>query len=122
MKNVLLVGQCNYDGPRIKEILESNFNVSVDDIKTISEAKKMLVDSSYKLVLVNRIIDLNHEEGIQLVDHVVKEHKSIPIILLSNHDDALATAVEHGAKEGFGKKELYSHDLSRIKKILSKYI
>ena len=90
MKKVLLVGNCNYDGPKISSILKDMYsNVDVDDIKTIKEAKEYLERGKYDLVLVNRLIDIDKEDGLHLVDHVVKYHKDTPIIMISNLPDAL---------------------------------
>ena len=101
---VLSVGQCGLDGPRIKNHLTSSFGASVDAAGSVEEAEEMIAGGSYRLVLVNRILDATHEEGLAVVK-AAAEHGT-PVMLVSNYDDAQEAAVAAGAKKGFGKAKL----------------
>ena len=73
MKKVLLVGNCNFDAPQIKSVIENNYQAEVKDIKTIDEAKMILENEDIDLVLVNRVGDQDQKNGLDLVDYLANK-------------------------------------------------
>lgn len=105
---VLDVGNCDLDHPAIRGMLASQFDVAVDRARVIDEAKAALRERAYDLVLVNRRIDADNADGLDLVRHIRSEPglARTPIMLISNHGWAQQAAIACGAEEGFGKDAL----------------
>ena len=101
---ILSVGQCHMDGPRIRRHLESTFEATVDSAESASEASDEMAARDYDLVLVNRILDATGEQGQDVVRDAVG--RGVPVMLVSNFEDAQKKAVDAGAKPGFGKAAL----------------
>jgi len=121
MKKILLVGNCNLDGPRITEMIESNLKAKVVEAKEMDRAKEILTNSSksFNLILVNRIGAFDNKNGLELIDHVKKTNIKTPIMLITNYPDKMKEAIKHGAVKGFGKNEIESKEtIDLIKKYL----
>ena len=105
---VLSVGQCGYDHSMISGLLTEHFHAEVDTAAGVDEALGRMREHSYALVLVNRILDRDGGEGLELVRRVLADDilRSTPIMLVSNFPDAQREAVEAGAVPGFGKGAL----------------
>ena len=112
MKKVLLVGNCDIDHPRIANIIESNFQAEVIRAETIDKAKDLLKDE-FDLIIVNRVGAFDGKNSLELVDYV-----KTPIMIITNYEDHMKEAMEHGAVEGFGK----SMSDSEIAEFLKKYL
>jgi DNA-binding response OmpR family regulator len=120
MKKVLLVGNCNFDAPQIKSVIENNYQAEVKDIKTIDEAKMILENEDIDLVLVNRVGDQDQKNGLDLVDYLANKGGKPPIILITNFQEKMDEAVLHGALEGFGKEDILNDEgLETVKNILN---
>jgi len=117
MKKVILVGNCDYDGPQMKSVIEREYDAEVQDIKSMDEAMMIIDEEDLNLILINRIGDLDSRNGLELIDYVVNKNKG-PIILITNYHDKMNEAVEHGALEGFGKEDILSDELEPVKRIL----
>lgn len=131
MKTIYLVGNCNKDGPAIKQILKRETSANVLDIKTMDEAESLVLENknSVDLVLVNRIGEFDHREGLELVDFIKSKQLAIPIILLTNYKDKQEESIDHGACPGFGKADIlgsqegsqeYKSAIGLVKSCLSK--
>ncbi|UCG32905.1 MAG: hypothetical protein JSU68_14725 [Phycisphaerales bacterium] len=105
---VLDVGQCGPDHLMISRMLRAHFDVEVDAAADVAQAIQALRRSDYTLVLVNRLIDGGGGEGLHLVRETRQDEQlsSIPIMLVSNLEDAQTAAVQAGAVRGFGKSAL----------------
>jgi CheY-like chemotaxis protein len=59
-------------------------------------------------VLVNRVLDADGSSGLELIRALKAEEqlRDVPVLLVSNYEDAQAQAVQAGAVPGFGKAEL----------------
>ncbi|MAG01738.1 response regulator [Candidatus Pacearchaeota archaeon] len=117
-KKVILVGNCDYDGPQIKSFIENNFNADVEDIKTMDGGIAKL--DNVDLVLVNRV-GRDQRNGLELIDYIKNKNVLIPVMLITNYKDKMDEAMEHGAVEGFGKEDLFN-DSERVKQVLSEYL
>lgn len=104
---ILDVGQCGPDHHSIRSFLQENFFAEVDRADTIDEALGAMRTQHYDLVLVNRMIDSDGSDGLELIRQAKREELSVPIMLVSNYADAQSAAVAAGALPGFGKASLY---------------
>jgi CheY-like chemotaxis protein len=105
---VLDVGNCQPDHSSIRNMLEKNFDVSLDRVMFVDEAVEKMRSRKYDLVLVNRLIFDDSSEGIDLL-HRAKTDPALadaPIMMLSNYKEAQAAATAAGAEPGFGKAAL----------------
>lgn len=83
------------------------------------EALRILQDEPVDLVFVNRKIDADYSDGMELIRAMQERGLSTPIMLISNYPAAQAEAVAAGALPGFGKMELQAPAvLSRIRRAL----
>ena len=114
-KRVLDVGQCDLDHGNISQLITSNFDATVDRAHLAEDALSRLNEQSYDLVLINRILDRDGTAGLdvlrELGQHPAASH--IPLMLVSNYDDAQQAAVAAGAVPGFGKAALTDPDTYR---------
>src|SRR5262245_41631994 len=104
-KRVLNVGQCYADQGSILRTLRKAFAVEVVAADTTAEAIQILRRESFALVLVNRVLDSDGTAGLELIRQVRTEEglRPVPVMLVSNYEDAQAEAVAAGAVPGFGK-------------------
>lgn len=107
---VLSVGQCGYDHARITGLLKRALQAEVVRAKSHREALSALDQGGIDLVLVNRIGDSDGAPGLDLIRQIRGrgDLAQVPVMLVSNHEDAQAQAVALGAVPGFGKAELNS--------------
>ena len=98
-KKVLSLGQCGADGPRIAHLLRSQFAAEVVHADTFDDALAELRRQLFDLVLVNRILDANGASGLEFVGRLKGEVglARVPVMLVSNHDDAQQQAVDSGS-------------------------
>ncbi|MBW7857185.1 MAG: response regulator [Leptonema sp. (in: Bacteria)] len=121
MKVVLDVGQCRPDHIAISKLIES-VGASIERIALSKEAVDLLKQKKYDLVLVNRKIDKDYTDGVELVKMMQAdpELKSIPVMLVSNYPEAQQDAVQLGAVMGFGKNALSKPETAeRLKQALN---
>jgi CheY-like chemotaxis protein len=107
-KKVLDVGQCGFDHPQIKRLIESNFDATVDRAHTAADAKRLAEQHQYDLITVNRVFDQDGQSGIELIKELKANQATaeVPVMLVSNYPDAQAEATQSGAVPGFGKNSL----------------
>ncbi|GIX42245.1 MAG: transcriptional regulator [Leptospiraceae bacterium] len=108
-KVVMNVGQCFPDHLSIKKLFDK-LGVELEKIDIPEEVIKLLKENKnkYALVLINRKIDLDYSNGIDLIKKIKNDPdiKDIPVMLVSNYKEAQEEAVRYGALYGFGKAEL----------------
>lgn len=106
-KRVLDVGNCDPDHGAIRRLLLRHFDVSIDRVMFVEEARLALSSEKYDLVLVNRLIFADQSDGLNLVKAMqASELRTTPVMMISNHADAQRRAVAAGAVPGFGKRGL----------------
>jgi CheY-like chemotaxis protein len=107
-KRVLSVGQCWADHGSIASTLKKEFGSDVDQADSAEMALDRLRNGAYSLVLVNRVFDADGGSGVDLIRRVKSDPQlnALPVMLVSNYDDAQAEAVAAGATVGFGKAAL----------------
>ncbi len=107
-KRVLSVGQCGMDHGSISRLLERSFGAEVVGADTKAEALEEARRGECALVLVNRLLDRDGSAGMDIVRAFKADEllKSVPIMLVSNYEEAQHEAIAHGALPGFGKASL----------------
>lgn len=107
-KRVLDVGQCGPDHAAISRLLRNGFGVEVDRAEGTEDSLSALAARDYALVLVNRKLDRDYSDGIEVLRSIRRrsEFDAIPVMLVSNFPEAHASAVAEGAVPGFGKDHL----------------
>jgi two-component system, chemotaxis family, chemotaxis protein CheY len=107
-KRVLSVGQCGADHGSIRRTLAQAFGTEVVSADSIAEALDALHHDTFALVLVNRVFDADGTSGLDLVRAIKSDSDltAVPVMLVSNYEDAQTQAVAVGAISGFGKASL----------------
>jgi CheY-like chemotaxis protein len=120
-KRVLSIGQCLADHGAIERTLHQNFGAEVEAADTPAEASDKLRETTFDLVLVNRILDRDGSSGLEVISQLKRDDAlhAIPVILVSNYPDAQEQAQNRGALPGFGKANLGQPVmLGRIREVL----
>lgn len=120
--HVLDVGNCDPDHGTISRMLHERFDVAIDRVMFVTEALEKLNErGDYDLVLVNRLIFADGSPGIDLVHQMQRDEqlKNIPIMLISNFEEAQDQATEAGAERGFGKNSVFEETTTQM---LSKFL
>ena len=118
---VLDVGQCSPDHFTISNLLSDHFDVKVDRAATVGEALAMMHRQNYRLVLVNRLIDEDGSDGMELIRNAAADERlrKMPVMLVSNYDDAQNQAIEAGGLRGFGKSQIGNREtIARLAELL----
>lgn len=107
-KRVLSVGQCFADHSAITRVLNGTFAAEVIAADSTRQALDQLRRETFALVLVNRVYDADGSSGMELIRALKADEqlRSLPVMLVSNYEDAQTQAVEAGATLGFGKAAL----------------
>jgi two-component system chemotaxis response regulator CheY len=116
-QRVLSVGQCGADHWGISRTLQKAFCAEVVAAHTAAEALEQLRSAPFALVLVNRVFDADGSSGTDFIRQMREDEslKPVPVMLVSNYEDAQAEAVAAGALPGFGKAALgQPHMLGRV--------
>ena len=120
MKMVLDVGQCAVDHRSMRKVVES-LDAKVRRVHLPKEAIEILEKEPVDLVLVNRIIDRDGSEGIDLIREIRSRQttRAVPVMLISDFSEAQKAAVDAGAVLGFGKKDLKE---GKTRELLAQYL
>jgi CheY-like chemotaxis protein len=104
-KHVLSVGQCFADHSSLVHALERHFQAEVVSAATADEAMTALRERAFDLVLVNRVLDADGSAGLDIVEQIKADEtlREVPVMLVSNYEEAQLQAVAKGALPGFGK-------------------
>jgi CheY-like chemotaxis protein len=107
VKKVLDVGQCDPDHASIRRFLEGRFEVEVVRAHGPDDALAALRSEPYDLVLVNRKLDRDYTDGIEILKQIKadRELAKIPVMLVTNYPEHQNLAVAAGGERGFGKLE-----------------
>lgn len=105
---VLDVGNCGHDHGQISAMLKRHFGAETVVAHTGGEALERLARERFDLVLVNRKLDHDYSDGIEIVKRLKTdpELSRIPVMLITNYAEHQEQAVAEGALPGFGKLEL----------------
>jgi two-component system chemotaxis response regulator CheY len=120
-KKVLSLGQCMADHTGISWLLSSHFGAEAMPAATFEDALAKLRQDDFVLVLVNRILDYDGQRGLDFITRLKEDEqlRTLPVMLVSNYEDAQQEAVARGALPGFGKAELRQpQTLGRLRAVL----
>ena len=108
-KRVLDVGNCAPDHAAIRGMLEKSFHADVAQADGLEDALAALRKEPFDLVLVNRKLDQDYSDGLDVIKAIKADAKltSVPCMLITNYPDQQQAALAAGAAYGFGKKELH---------------
>lgn len=108
-KVVMSVGQCFPDHLAISKLLNS-LGIQVEKVDSQILALNSLKKNKnkYSLVLINRKLDLDNSNGIELLKKIKEdpEIQNLKVMIISNYKEVQEKAVELGGLYGFGKSEL----------------
>ncbi len=108
-KRVLSIGQCGMDHGSISRMIEDNFNASVIGVASKAEAESTLGAGSVDLILINRLLDADGSSGLAIIQELQSgSHRDIPVMIVSNYENAQESAIGAGARRGFGKASLHT--------------
>lgn len=106
-KRVLDIGNCGPDHAAIRAYLTRNFDCEVVQVDDAAGAFAELKAAPFDLVLVNRKLDIDYSDGIEVIRRLKSDPviAAIPVMLVTNYPDHQDLAVAAGALRGFGKLE-----------------
>ncbi|QDU38951.1 hypothetical protein Mal4_32830 [Maioricimonas rarisocia] len=119
---VLSIGQCGFDHGNLSRFLGQQFGVTVVAADDENEARDELERGEFRLVLINRKLDLDGSDGVGLLKRLKRDDLlgATPAMLVSNYADAQQSAVAAGAQPGFGKAEIGDPQVTaRLAEVLS---
>jgi CheY-like chemotaxis protein len=107
-KRVLDVGNCGLDHSNIRRTIGRHFTADVQAADSADEALSLMRRQPFDLVLVNRKLDLDYSDGIEIIRQIKADEAlcATPVMLLSNYAQYQEEAVQAGAEPGFGKAQL----------------
>lgn len=106
-KRVLDVGQCAPDHATIRAYLARHFDCEVVQAHGPSDTIEQLNSGSFDLVLVNRKLDHDYSDGIEVIRAIKADSAvaDVPVMLVTNYPEHQDGAEAAGALRGFGKLE-----------------
>jgi CheY-like chemotaxis protein len=118
LKRVLDVGNCGPDHLAIRNFLTSHFDCEVIQTHGLADTLAELRTSRFDLVLINRKLDADYSDGIEIVRAIKAkaETQHLPVMLITNYPEHQDAAEAAGAHRGFGKLEF---DLPETKEKLT---
>jgi CheY-like chemotaxis protein len=106
-KRVLDVGQCVPDHAAISSYLKRNFDCEIVQTHGADDTLEQLKGGRFDLVLINRKLDADYSDGIEIVRQIKAEPAiaDVPVMVVTNYPEHQEAAVAAGAIRGFGKLE-----------------
>lgn len=106
-KRILDVGNCGPDHSAIRRFFARHFGGEVTQAHGSDDTMTLLKSGGYDLVLVNRKLDRDYSDGIEIIRQIKADPATsgIPVMLITNYADHQDEAVAAGALRGFGKLE-----------------
>src|SRR5262245_30146833 len=103
-KRILDVGQCGPDHFTIRSYLTRNFDCDVVQVDDAAGALTQLKGAHFDLVLVNRKLDIDYSDGIEVIRAMKADPDiaGIPVMLVTNYPEHQEGAMAAGAIRGFG--------------------
>jgi CheY-like chemotaxis protein len=120
-KRVLDVGNCDMDYGNLRALVEGSFDAKLVRCHSAADALSELRKAPADLLLVNRQLDRDLSEGVEIIRQVKEDEqlRSTPCILITNFQEHQQAAVAIGAEPGFGKRDLRE---TKTKELLAKYL
>ena len=92
----------------MRRAFQKHFGAEVVGADDGEEAVALLRREPFALVLVNRILDADGSSGLEVLRQIKADEQlaAVPVMLVSNYEDAQRQAESAGAVRGFGKGAL----------------
>ena len=122
-KRVLDVGNCVPDHTALTQFLASQFGCEVLQADGGDDALALLAKGDVDLVLVNRKLDMDYSDGIEVIRRMKADAKAadVPVMLVTNYPEHQDAAEVLGALRGFGKLEYQKPEtLQRLESVLGR--
>ena len=105
MKRILDVGQCQPDHATICAFLGKHFDCEIVQTHGLEDSLRALRDEEFDLVLVNRKLDRDYSDGIDIIREMKHQSETahVPVMLITNYPEHQELSVNLGALPGFGK-------------------
>ena len=105
VKRILDVGNCGADFAAMQRFMIGRFDCEVVQAHAAGDALAELKGGTYDLVLVNRKLDRDYSDGIEVIREIKADDDvaATPVMLITNHDEYQDAAETAGALRGFGK-------------------
>jgi two-component system chemotaxis response regulator CheY len=89
-------------------LVQGTFGAEVVQADRLDDALAALRRESFDLVLINRKLDVDYSDGIEILRAIKTDSAltSTPVMLVTNYPEHQQAAVAAGAEPGFGKAEL----------------
>src|SRR3954454_346002 len=110
-QQIFLVGHCNFDGPRLQQLISSKFTDAKVTRVNSDEDLRRACDSPDALLLVNREPVGFDCDGLDIIRDICKCPTHARTMLVSDYADAQEEVQGLGALPGFGKSEIGSASL-----------
>ena len=120
MTNILIVDDHPIFRMGMQELLNQEDGFSVCGVaKDVAEARKALREKAPDLAIID--ISLAEENGLDLVKEIATNYCSVPVLVLSLHDESVwaERAIRAGARGYVMKKEASESVISAVKNILA---
>lgn len=120
-RRVLDVGNCSPDHRSIRRLLQVNFDADVVQAHGRADTLELVRREHYDLVLVNRKLDRDSSDGIEIIEAIKTDQslKDIPVMLITNFAKYQDEAVAFGAMPGFGKLDFDAPEtIDKLKSVL----
>ena len=120
-KRVLDVGNCGPDHAAIKQFLTRQFGCEVLQADGADDAFAALAKGDVDLVVVNRKLDMDYSDGIEVIRRMKADAKTaaVPVMLITNYAEHQDAAEAIGAVRGFGKLEMQKPEtIARLEAVL----
>src|SRR5262245_49120819 len=103
-KRVLDVGNCGPDHAAITQLMR-RFGAEVVQADGAHDALSLLRSGGVDLVLVNRKLDMDYSDGIEVIRQIKADPAvaATPVMLITNYAEHQDAAEAIGALRGFGK-------------------
>lgn len=118
-KRVLDVGNCGPDHHSLTKLVTTNFDATVDHANQAVDALSLLDKHEYSLAVVNRLLDCDGSEGMDVVRQIKVKRPTLPVMLVTNYDEHQQAAINAGCEPGYGKNDLFSESTVAL---LTKYL
>jgi CheY-like chemotaxis protein len=99
-----------------------NFDCEVVQAHGVDDTLEHLTSGQFDLVLVNRKLDADYSDGIEIIRKIKAEAAiaPVPVMLVTNYPEHQDTAIAAGAIRGFGKLEYNKPEtLEKLAAVLS---
>lgn len=107
-KTVVDCGNCGPDFHSLRQFVTSNFDAVVIQTHNAEETIKLLQGREVALVTVNRKLDRDYTDGMEVVRKIKADDQfaETPVMLVTNYEEHQQTAMDAGCVRGFGKLAL----------------